>query len=165
MMSHSGMKTTANRHATLLLWTLAARLATAAPALPTVPAGASWALLAWGYANGGNDTVTNNTLVVDVDLFDQAAMIPALKAAGHIVIVSRRSVVVGGPALAWRVCDPPAALRCNALHVPLRRTERSDRVALLPMLTYGISPPGTSTNGSVTLAQAPGNHGVRDALR
>ena len=61
-------------------------LVSASSAAPTVPTNSSWALLAWGFPDGGKDTVTATTSVVDVDLFDQADLIPGLKAAGHTVI-------------------------------------------------------------------------------
>jgi hypothetical protein len=47
---------------------------------------ASWALLAWGFENGGKDIVSADTTMVDVDLFDQADLIPNLKSAGHTVV-------------------------------------------------------------------------------
>jgi len=48
-----------------------------------IPPDANWALLAWG---GGKDSVTSATSVVDIDMFDQASMIPSLKAQGKKVI-------------------------------------------------------------------------------
>ena len=65
---------------------VAVSAATATGAVVAVPANSTWANLAWGFENGGQDNVSAATLVVDVDLFDDQAMIAPLKAAGHIVI-------------------------------------------------------------------------------
>ena len=69
---------------TLLLASLLT--AGAAAGLTALPANSTWALLAWGFDAGGKDNVTAATKIVDVDLFDQADTIPALKAAGHTVL-------------------------------------------------------------------------------
>jgi len=49
--------------------------------LSALPSNVTWKLLAWA---GGNDQVDG--LVVDIDLFNQANLIPALKSKGKIVI-------------------------------------------------------------------------------
>ena len=50
-----------------------------------IPAESTWAIIAWGFPNGGKDT-TRGRLVVDLDLDSQKDQIPALHAAGHITM-------------------------------------------------------------------------------
>ena len=50
-----------------------------------VPTNSTWALPAWGFPNGGKDP-TAGRKVVDIDIDLQKEQIPALHAAGHIVV-------------------------------------------------------------------------------
>lgn len=64
---------------------LALLLIVHASAQTNVSTNATWALLAWGWENGGQDS-TQGMQVVDIDLFDQSDLIPGLKANGQTVI-------------------------------------------------------------------------------
>jgi hypothetical protein len=63
-------------------------------ALPTFPPNMTWALLAW---SEGKDSTTNAQMV-DIDLFDQASMIPAFKQQGKVIICYYSA----GTAESWR---------------------------------------------------------------
>jgi len=60
-------------------------VAFSAPPRVLFPSNYTWALLAWGFPNGGKDTTTGMQ-VVDVDIDEQNDQIAGLRSAGHIVI-------------------------------------------------------------------------------